>query len=692
MKTMDDYDGKIVFKNGVEYNGAIENGNINGKGKITFTNGVIYTGEFRNNKIEGFGKLEYSPTEFYQGTFLNFQKNGKGEYQNQKTGISYTGDWIDDCFHGIGVLVQDNQWQYEGEFQKNSKEGYGVINYLKTNSFFKGQFKNGLKHGKGEMFWANQNHHFIGDWKNDLIAGFGVYTYIDVLDLSRYINNIYIGTMNSSQKEGIGFHIFSDGSLLSGSWENGFKEGDFLYRDSFGHFCLKKFETNHLKSNIKMEVDSGNKYIEDSSLPKIIIFNQNAPIGVLSNLLKTYYSFLKDLYKENVTEIMRGKEAIRKIYCLNLSESIQILKSLRFFDSRVCPFLFEKLVRLSCHNGILLEFNSKQFVEYTEEFVNFMRQKIFKLNLPYDLKTSKSDDIFLSCGQFINSIFMALQIKFPYNDNLECNIRRHFDDFLIPVFQKKIKLVSLIQDQKSILMLYNTAIKQHKEGFLKMYNSLRLKGELVVTNRSLLSVLSKSKVLLLENIQHLSIFLRVTERFNDPYSSLYFLLKSQKNISVLVRNKLYVSHLNNQLSMDEFINSLLLCIHKIIYKRGNHFPKNEVISCFVGLFENNDLCGFIKSRSKLLFKWHEDSTNVKAERADTLSVVNSLENVTNNAVENQIKVQEQLKMQKELIQMKMEDFNTLLIELESKRSFKEKMSVSEFKDSVPEIVQPPKRN
>lgn len=685
---MDDYDGKLIFKNGVEYLGAIENGNINGKGKMTFLNGAVYTGEFINNKIEGEGRLDYSPTESYEGTFTNFKKNGHGVYRNTANGIIYEGEWLADCFHGRGVLIQEGCWRYEGCFSRSMKDGYGEIVYLKSGSRFKGQFRNGVKCGQGEMFWASQNHHFVGEWRDDAICGFGVYTYGDTLDFNRYINNIYVGPMVGSQKDGIGFHIFSDGSILTGRWVLGSKEGDFVYRDSFGHFCLKKFVGNHLKTNSPIKVDSTSLGVDDISLPKVAIINLNLVPEVFVNLLKTFYSFTKEVYKEHLTEAVKKRAEGRKVYCLTLEEALQVFKGLRLFDCRLSPQLFERLIRSSCHFGMVTEFKSQQFQAFVTEFTNFMAGRIGRLTLPYDLRTVPANAVYLSCSQFISALFAALQIKFPYKETFEHNFRRYIEDFLMPVAQKKVKLVSLIQDQKSILSLYTSFVRQSKSELEKLFSFVSARDG-TATNRQLLRLLTKDGLFDLTSAQHVSIFLRVVERYNNPFASLYAAFKARKQLQVLTSSNAFHMLLNCPLSFDEFVNSLMLCVHKLFSKKGDHFPKNESVNFVTKLF---DLTATKATRPRLVWGWFVEAKNKQSSRLRTLSAIKSGVLSMQSEQENKAVVEERNRMLEELTQMNAEDKNALLFDLKGRRSTTGHASAADFKDSVPELPPLPKRS
>ena len=111
-KTLNDYDSKIFFSNGVKYYGSIENGILNGKGKMILPNGTIYTGLFKNNMIYGKGWLDYSDKEYYIGEIKNYQRNGQGEYHDLLKKIFYEGEWENDTFHGRGILRFNGQWEY----------------------------------------------------------------------------------------------------------------------------------------------------------------------------------------------------------------------------------------------------------------------------------------------------------------------------------------------------------------------------------------------------------------------------------------------------------------------------------------------------------------------------------------------------------------------------------------------------
>lgn len=686
---MDDYDGRLTFRNGVEYVGAIENGNINGKGRMTFTNGAVYCGEFIHNKIEGAGRLDYSSAESYTGQFADFQKSGLGVYRNTATGVTYDGEWVADCFHGKGTLVKEGCWRYEGGFRRNLKEGYGEMRYVSTGSYFKGQFREGMKSGWGEMFWAPQGHHFLGNWKNDAIDGFGVYTYLDSLDANRYVNNIYVGPMVGAQKQGVGFHIFSDGSVLAGCWTDGIKEGDFVYRDSFGHFCLKKFIGNHLKANSPLAVDPGAVFVEDQTLPKVQLLDPSQPPELFANLLKSYYSFLKGLYKDTLADTMRGREKSRPVYCLTLADLTGLFKSLRLFDARLSPFLFDRLITASDHNALVLDFRPDAFDDFTAAHRLFLAGKLGRFPLPYSLRRVRPEDTFFSSAQFINAVFLALQLRFGPSPRLETRFRRYFEEVLIPAAQKRLKLVSFIQDQKSILSLYTSFAKANADRLRAFFDSLACPLNGFVPNRRLLSLLIESGLLLPDSTSHLAVFLRVTELFSDPFDSVYAALKAGKSLNAVRWLPGFRDLLSNGLSFDEFVSALFLCVHKIFGKRDSNFPKNEVVSFVQELLTRPRS---LPRRPPLLWNWHSTNQHRRASAERTVSAIRSGAFSQGSLQPSESELREKARAAAELAGLAAEDRNALTLDFSGERANWRPTGSAEFKDSVPEIGMPPKRS
>ena len=683
---MDDYDGKIVFKNGVQYNGAIENGNIHGKGKITFVNGIVYQGEFRSNRIEGKGRLEYSPAEVYEGNFVNFEKTGFGKYTNTEQGIVYEGEWLNDQFHGKGQLIREGHWVYKGEFKNNQKEGIGRIEYLNSNSFYEGEFKNGQKSGKGQMTWTRENNHYSGEWQNNMVHGFGIYTYKDSLDAIRFVHNIYIGPFEDNNKSGFGFHIFSDGSMLSGKWTNGIKEGSFVYRDRFGHSFLKTFEQNHLKTTKTIKTDNSWNYISDETLPKVQLLRASENEEAWINILKSYVGLLKDLFRESIEDIMKLREKEREIYCLNVQDVIQIFKNYRMYDEQTSIHLVENLIRSNVENGLSLCFTKENFELYVERLRAFLDGQVFKYDLPFEFRKTKNEDLYLNCFQFINLFFAILQIRFGEVPQFEQTLRRFMDNWVTPIKSKELKPPSLFPDYKSVLIIYNTFLKKSRDSFKTLYIGLNSKAREQITYREFLGLLVRNELISMDKISQVSIFLRVCERFNDPYVSLYCRLKSDKSLSFLNESKAFQKFLNNFLSLEDFTNNLVLFLHKKMYKAGNHFPKSDVVSILTMLFDSQ-----VNKRKTPSFAKRSVLRPVEAKMQKALTRYSKGSNILSPSQEiiearNAAVQLEQENMRRELEQMNAEDYNVLLIDNDIRQFSTTKNSTNEFKDSVPELV------
>lgn len=69
--------GEILYKNGDEFNGQIQNGKMSGQGLYKFKNGSFYEGQFQDNQFQGRGKLIDKLNDLtIVGEFKNGQPDG----------------------------------------------------------------------------------------------------------------------------------------------------------------------------------------------------------------------------------------------------------------------------------------------------------------------------------------------------------------------------------------------------------------------------------------------------------------------------------------------------------------------------------------------------------------------------------------------------------------------------------------
>ena len=72
----------------------------NGVGDIKYTT-ALCTGECKNNKKEGRGRIVFDDGVKYEGDWKDDKKNGHGT-QYYKNGMVYSGEWMNGVYHGNG--------------------------------------------------------------------------------------------------------------------------------------------------------------------------------------------------------------------------------------------------------------------------------------------------------------------------------------------------------------------------------------------------------------------------------------------------------------------------------------------------------------------------------------------------------------------------------------------------------------
>lgn len=155
--------GKYVnVKEGVEYNGAWENGMRHGYGELNYKNGSIYQGKWERGMKWGEGKMTYASGNYYEGNWENNKRNGHGVMNWISTNERYSGNWKDNFQSGFGTHI----W-----LDSNSD------NKLLRNRYV-GYWANGLRHGKGTFYYSNGSK-YEGDWNENFKHGHGVFTFED---------------------------------------------------------------------------------------------------------------------------------------------------------------------------------------------------------------------------------------------------------------------------------------------------------------------------------------------------------------------------------------------------------------------------------------------------------------------------------------------------------------------------------
>ena len=77
-----------------------------------------------------------------------------------------------------------------------------------------------MLNGKGLFVW-HDNRQYLGDWKDNMMAGFGSYKWGD--------GRIFMGQYVNDKKEGHGIYLWADGRAYNGEWLEGKQHGNGYY-------------------------------------------------------------------------------------------------------------------------------------------------------------------------------------------------------------------------------------------------------------------------------------------------------------------------------------------------------------------------------------------------------------------------------------------------------------------------------
>ena len=205
--------GELYLKNGEKYEGIFINGKLNGIGRYINDKCICYEGIFNNGILEGKGIRiktgEDGNKRIYKGDLKNYKKEGKGRIEC-KTYI-YEGDFVNDKKKGKGKLIyNENGNMYEGEFDNDDINGYGLYTFKNKHSY-EGEFLNGFFHGKGLYKWPD-GCYFKGEYIKGVREGNGEYKFSD--------GKIYKGPFSNGKPNGIGI-INIDGNNFNCEFKNG---------------------------------------------------------------------------------------------------------------------------------------------------------------------------------------------------------------------------------------------------------------------------------------------------------------------------------------------------------------------------------------------------------------------------------------------------------------------------------------
>ncbi len=170
-------DGKIIYDDGAEYVGELDEFIRSGQGKMKYANGDEFEGFFINDEINGIGKFTYYSTmDVYEGSIIGSKKTGEGTY-TFRDGTVYKGNYENDLPNGEGVIFYYDGTVYTGTFVDGTRRGHGVLDF-ETGDRYEGEFVDGKMHGNGTYTYACGDI-YVGEFTDGEITGSGTYTWAD---------------------------------------------------------------------------------------------------------------------------------------------------------------------------------------------------------------------------------------------------------------------------------------------------------------------------------------------------------------------------------------------------------------------------------------------------------------------------------------------------------------------------------
>ena len=147
-------------------NEQAKEGRFHGQGKLVFANGVVYNGAFHNGLYHGVGKIDMSSLQ--KGEYSGQWNMGVVEGQGTRiwpNGDVYIGGWsASSKMHGKGSFVWADGSQYVGEFVSGRRTGSGK-QIWHTGQYYIGQWRRGQPHGKGILVDPASGSETIGTWQ-----------------------------------------------------------------------------------------------------------------------------------------------------------------------------------------------------------------------------------------------------------------------------------------------------------------------------------------------------------------------------------------------------------------------------------------------------------------------------------------------------------------------------------------------
>lgn len=148
--------------------GGIDNdGMPNGKVRFVYDGEIVYEGTMRAGEEHGFGKLIWPDGVSYEGQFEHGKMKGDGIVRDPNGNIIYYGSYHPTfTYHGVGRKNYNDGSVYFGAFKHGMRHGKGTMTYQNGDKY-DGSWKNDARHGNGTFEFANGGDIISGKWNND---------------------------------------------------------------------------------------------------------------------------------------------------------------------------------------------------------------------------------------------------------------------------------------------------------------------------------------------------------------------------------------------------------------------------------------------------------------------------------------------------------------------------------------------
>tara|TARA_Y100001970_G_scaffold122493_2_gene151832 strand:+ start:3632 stop:6763 length:3132 start_codon:yes stop_codon:yes gene_type:complete len=193
---------------GDTYEGDYKDGSRSGYGSYTWAGewlGQKYVGEYDDWERNGYGVFTYRSGDIESGIFKdgelskNLSVNEVEDYLNDKYFLENKnndyGCIQGDCYNGWGEYIWDGE--YDGD------------NYI-------GEWKDGLKHGNGVYTWGDSGSQYSGEFYDDNGEGYGTYKWG-----GEWLGQEYRGEWDDFEYSGYGIFTYRNGDVESGIYRNG---------------------------------------------------------------------------------------------------------------------------------------------------------------------------------------------------------------------------------------------------------------------------------------------------------------------------------------------------------------------------------------------------------------------------------------------------------------------------------------